>query len=96
MDTNTGGSGGFYEGLNRVMQQSFDWVQIMDDDTIPTKICLEKLLVAEEIVQKKPSDACPDSAVRPSFFASAIYGPDNEFMNLPGINSSGQRCCYMI
>ena len=68
----------------------------MDDDTISTKTCLEKLLFAKKIVKKKPSDVCLDSAVHSSFFASAIYGPDNEFMNLPEINSSGQRCYYMI
>ena len=86
MKVNTGGSGGFYEGMKRTMQESCNWVWVMDDDTIPTKTCLENLLDAEEIVRKKPSDACPDSAVNPSFFASAIYGPDNEFMNLPVIS----------
>ena len=73
METNMGGSGGFYEGFKRV-DDSLDWVWIMDDDTIPEEECLEKLLDASVLVNKA------------SFFASAVFGPQNEPMNIPSID----------
>ena len=80
METNTGGAGGFYEGLRQARECDSDWVWIMDDDTIPTSSCLEKLIEAKEILdEKKPGE---DTA----FLASAVYGPDGEFMNLPELD----------
>ncbi|MCD7750514.1 MAG: glycosyltransferase family 2 protein [Lachnospiraceae bacterium] len=81
METNTGGSGGFYEGLKRVLHEEVMWAWIMDDDTIPEPDCLEKLLFASDIVQKGTT-----SGKKASFFASTIFGPDHEFMNVPNIN----------
>lgn len=73
MDRNLGGSGGFYEGLKRV-DSRWDWAWIMDDDTIPSEDCLENLLKASNLVNSA------------SFFASAVYGPEKEPMNVPGID----------
>lgn len=74
METNLGGSGGFYEGLKRANSE-FDWVWIMDDDTIPNPDCLEKLLCAADKKQKKVS-----------FLASSVFGPENEPMNIPSVD----------
>lgn len=76
MDSNLGGSGGFYEGMKRVSDDA-DWVWIMDDDTIPNPDCLEKLLKASTIIKE---DA--------SFFASSVFGPENEPMNIPSVDFS--------
>lgn len=76
MDSNLGGSGGFYEGMKRVSDDA-DWVWIMDDDTIPNPDCLEKLLKASTIIKE---DA--------SFFASSVFGPENEPMNVPSVDFS--------
>lgn len=76
MDSNLGGSGGFYEGMKRVSDDA-DWVWIMDDDTIPNPDCLEKLLNASTIIKE---DA--------SFFASSVFGPENEPMNVPSVDFS--------
>lgn len=73
MDSNLGGSGGFYEGLKRV-NSDYDWVWIMDDDTIPYEDCLEKLISASKKVNNV------------SFLASSVFGPENEPMNIPGID----------
>jgi len=43
---NDGGSGGYYEGIKRAYKDNFDWIWIMDDDSEPTKDCLEKLFNA--------------------------------------------------
>ncbi|MFZ0039917.1 MAG: glycosyltransferase family 2 protein, partial [Solirubrobacteraceae bacterium] len=50
LETNQGGAGGFYEGLRRAHANGFDWIWLMDDDTIPTPTCLKELLDAAERV----------------------------------------------
>lgn len=41
---NTGGAGGFYEGIKRAASADCDWIWVMDDDTIPTNKALEELI----------------------------------------------------
>lgn len=74
-DKNSGGAGGFYRGFQESIKQDFDFLWVMDDDTIPEKTCLEELLKAASITKK-------DS----SFIASSIYGPNGEFLNVPKVN----------
>jgi len=44
MPENTGGAGGFYEGIKRGYEKGYDWLWIMDDDVYPAKDTLEILL----------------------------------------------------
>lgn len=44
LDSNTGGAGGFHEGLKLAGDKGFDWYWLMDDDVIPLPDCLGKLL----------------------------------------------------
>ncbi len=74
METNTGGSGGFYEGLRLASQDAYDGVWIMDDDTIPEADALFQLVSA--------SEKAPDA----SFFASCVKGMQNEPMNVPELD----------
>ena len=48
LQTNTGGAGGFYNGVKLGYEQDFDWLWLMDDDGYPTEDCLEKLLAYKE------------------------------------------------
>jgi len=41
---NTGGAGGFYEGVKRGYEASYDWLWLMDDDAEPKEDALEKLI----------------------------------------------------
>lgn len=82
MKTNTGGSGGFYEGMKRALSTECDWAWIMDDDVVPDVNCLEALLAAEKQVREKEEK----SPCGPSFFASAIYNSKGEPMNVPAIS----------
>jgi len=43
MDKNTGGAGGFYEGVKRGYERGYDWLWLMDDDAEPKFDALEKL-----------------------------------------------------
>lgn len=78
MEKNTGGAGGFYEGIKMASKENYQWVWVMDDDTIPNNNCLEELLNARTRI------STTDKA--PAFFASAIFGANDECMNVPLID----------
>lgn len=44
LEKNTGGSGGFYEGVKRGYNKGYDWLWLMDDDAEPMPDALEKLV----------------------------------------------------
>jgi len=48
MHENSGGAGGFYEGVKRSYKKGYDWMWLMDDDGIPSEDCLNKLLLGEK------------------------------------------------
>jgi len=49
MHENTGGAGGFHEGVKRAYERGYEWLWLMDDDVKPAEEGLEKLLhVADE------------------------------------------------
>ncbi len=75
MDSNTGGAGGFYEGLRLGREKDCDFFWIMDDDTIPNKDTLQELIAAYEAMNEDVS-----------FLASCVYGPNGEAMNVPNIS----------
>ena len=74
LNSNTGGAGGFYEGMKIARAMNPDWVWIMDDDVIPDKNCLEELLKADEVTKEEVS-----------FYASAIRNVEGIAMNVPKI-----------
>ncbi|WGE42147.1 glycosyltransferase family 2 protein [Actinobacillus equuli] len=45
LDTNQGGAGGFYAGIEFAHQRQFDYIWLMDDDGFPSVACLEKLII---------------------------------------------------
>lgn len=49
MNENTGGSGGFHEGLKRAYLEGADWIWLMDDDIEPDPKCLEGMLAFSPI-----------------------------------------------
>lgn len=48
MHENTGGAGGFYEGVKRGYEKGYDWLWLMDDDAEPKENTLEKLLTYDK------------------------------------------------
>lgn len=83
LDENVGGAGGFYEGMKIARTLDFDWVWIMDDDTVPQADSLEELLNATTIISDKIS-----------YLASSVYGMNGECMNVPSINiDQGKNGC---
>lgn len=87
MDKNLGGAGGFYEGIKIARDLECDWIWIMDDDTIPSKDCLLELHNAQKKIAKKESLFGNDCIRKTAFLASAVYGPEGEYMNIPDISN---------
>ena len=48
---NLGGAGGFNYGMKEVLLAGYEYIWMMDDDTIPTPTALEELMRADEILQ---------------------------------------------
>lgn len=48
LSVNSGGAGGFHEGMKWALEQGFDWMWLMDDDALALPDCLEKLLAASD------------------------------------------------
>jgi rhamnopyranosyl-N-acetylglucosaminyl-diphospho-decaprenol beta-1,3/1,4-galactofuranosyltransferase len=46
LPTNEGSAGGFHEGMKAATARGFDWLWVMDDDTVPNADALEILLDA--------------------------------------------------
>jgi GT2 family glycosyltransferase len=51
MNENTGGAGGFYQGVKRGYELGFDWLWLMDDDGLPKHDALEKLINKKDNAQ---------------------------------------------
>lgn len=50
---NQGGAGGFHEGMKKAYEDGYDWIWVMDDDTIPSSTALEKLWSAQICLRQK-------------------------------------------
>ncbi|WP_008313459.1 glycosyltransferase family 2 protein [Leptolyngbya sp. PCC 6406] len=48
MSENTGGAGGFHEGMKLAFEAGYTWLWLMDDDGVPADTCLERLLINSE------------------------------------------------
>lgn len=49
--SNLGGAGGFNRGMRWAVEDGYDYVWVMDDDTLPKPDALEKLLQADDILK---------------------------------------------
>ena len=48
---NTGGAGGFNRGMRQAVERGYEYIWMMDDDTIPHRDALEKLMQASDILR---------------------------------------------
>jgi GT2 family glycosyltransferase len=66
MHENTGGAGGFYEGVKRAYEIGYDWLWLMDDDAEPYENSLELLsqyFAKEDVVALANSVIKPDGEI---------------------------------
>lgn len=85
LNENIGGAGGFSYGVKECMKESYDWVWIMDDDTIPNNNALENLIDSLDIIKED----------KISFLASNVRGVHDEIMNVPNISNKKDDNGYM-
>lgn len=86
LNENIGGAGGFNIGVKEALKKEYDWIWIMDDDTIPTVNALEELLKSYTVLKNE----------RVSFLCSKVIGIDNEEMNIPIISQRNGENGYPI
>ena len=78
MPENTGGAGGFHEGMSRAAAAGFEWLWLMDDDLLTAPDALEAL------VRKK--NALQDAGQRPFLLNSLVIAraqPDSDVLAFP-------------
>lgn len=83
LNENLGGAGGFYEGIKKSLETDYDFLWLMDDDTIPNKDSLENLVDDMQTIKEKAS-----------FLASYVYGVEGEPMNVPKISDRKEQNGY--
>lgn len=77
---NSGSSGGQYTAIKTAYENGSDWVWIMDDDVLPEKDCLEKLMFNNDInIIRAPLRYSPDG--KPSFNDAISYNLTNPFVS---------------
>jgi len=83
MHENTGGAGGFYEGVKRAYEKGYDWLWLMDDDVEAKKDALERMITNPLFGNKKFG-----------FYCSHVIWKDGKpaIMNIPNTNTF-IRCC---
>jgi len=66
MEYNSGGAGGFHEGVKRAYEAGFHWLWLMDDDVSPTNEALETMLQYSSISRCiHPSKRYEDGSIFP-------------------------------
>lgn len=68
MKKNTGGAGGFHEGIKRACQDGHHWIWLMDDDVEPKDDTLQVLLEVNDEIKGKKSALVPVRYFNQSFF----------------------------
>lgn len=58
LGSNLGGAGGFNEGIKCAIKKNYDYYWIMDDDTIPNRDCLEKMVEKIHLVENNLGFLC--------------------------------------
>lgn len=69
--SNLGGAGGFHYGLKKAYEMGYDYMWIMDDDTIPYPDALEQLFIADKKLKG-----------RYGFLSSCVLWTDGSYCNM--------------
>jgi GT2 family glycosyltransferase len=74
--TNSGGAGGFHEGMRRGAEAQMEWLWLLDDDTIAKPDALEQLL---DVWERFPENRRPELLASQAVWTDGSVHP----MNLP-------------
>lgn len=86
-EKNLGGAGGFHYGMKQALQMGYEYLWIMDDDTLPEEYALEGLLNADRILDGKYG-----------FLSSAVLWKDGLFckMNRQKITKNAYEKVHLL
>lgn len=84
LEKNSGGAGGFYEGIKFCYENGYDWLWLMDDDTIPAKDALEKLLDSRKYLNHE----------KVGFLCSNVKNQSLLPMNIPEVTNKNSANGY--
>lgn len=80
LEKNLGGAGGFYEGIKYAQQNlEFDYLWILDDDTIADKKTIVNFKLDLDFLLSKNEKL--------SYLSSSVFGVDDEPMNVPEVST---------
>lgn len=84
MQENAGGAGGFNYGMKLAYEQGYEYIWLMDDDTIPQKDALEELLQAGRDIEENDNEEW-------GYLASQVKWTDGNLctMNIPHFLEDG-------
>ncbi|WP_048717621.1 glycosyltransferase family 2 protein [Bacillus sp. 522_BSPC] len=88
LEQNVGGAGGFYEGLKYAKTKGYEWIWILDDDTIPELDCIEQLIETKDKFS---------NTMKPLLLASRVNWIDGTLhpMNLPTVKNRDNEKLFM-
>lgn len=86
MKRNVGAAGGFNAGFRLAYDNGADHVWMMDDDVIPDPEALEKLLKADEFLEKR--------GMRRSYLLSTAYTEHGQVCNTPQVSNARNGAGY--
>ncbi len=75
-ESNSGGAGGFNQGVKKASEDDCDLIWLMDDDTIPCENALEELINSKHVLNES-------GITKIGYLASSVFGPEGEPMNVP-------------
>lgn len=79
MHKNTGGAGGFYEGIKRAHQNGYNWLWIMDDDAEPHSDSME---ILAKYFQDDSIVALANSVIKPNGEIALMHRGKTNFDNM--------------
>lgn len=87
LERNSGGAGGFHEGVKQAAAAGYSWIWLMDDDTIPQPDALDQLFAARE---RFPAGHQPD------LLASKVVWLDGTLhsMNISWVNQRDPEATF--
>lgn len=85
LNENIGGAGGFYTGIKYAAKEDYDYLWVMDDDTIVEKDALEKLIDGLKLIS--------DENEKVGFVCSNVLYKDNTLcaMNIPVVEKEWNK-----
>lgn len=86
LSKNVGAAGGFNAGMRIGYQEGADFLWVMDDDVIPAPDALEKLIEADDLLERR--------GVPRSFVISSAWTEDDRVTNVPKIDTRHNSLGY--